>query len=60
MMVKMLHLVITHMEKNISVNEFLMLLVNHIIPTNFKTIRYYGFYRKAVFNFMTDEAKSVI
>jgi len=33
-------------EKNISVNEFLMLLVNHIIPTNFKTIRYYGFYRK--------------
>ena len=23
-----------------------MLLVNHIIPTNFKTIRYYGFYRK--------------
>lgn len=33
-------------EKTVPVEEFIMLLVNHIIPSNFKTIRYYGFYRK--------------
>ena len=33
-------------EVTISALKFIELLVNHIIPSNFKIIRYYGFYRK--------------
>jgi len=33
-------------EKTVSAIEFIKILLRHLIPYNFKTIRYYGFYRK--------------
>lgn len=33
-------------EITLSAKEFIMTLLRHLIPTNFKIIRYYGFYRK--------------
>lgn len=33
-------------EITVSAVDFLKMLIEHIIPKNFKTIRYYGFYRK--------------
>ena len=33
-------------EVNVSAVEFIVMLIRHIIPTQFKTIRYYGFYKK--------------
>lgn len=33
-------------EITLSAKEFIMTLLRHLIPFNFKTIRYYGFYRK--------------
>ncbi len=33
-------------EVTISAEEFIMILLRHLIPSNFKIIRYYGFYSK--------------
>ena len=33
-------------EKTVSAKEFILLLIRHIPPKQFKIIRYYGFYRK--------------
>ena len=33
-------------ELTLSVSEFIMILLRHLLPTQFKIIRYYGFYRK--------------
>ena len=33
-------------EVTVTAFEFIAMLLRHIIPENFKTIRYYGFYRK--------------
>lgn len=33
-------------EITVSAEEFIILLINHLIPSQFKIIRYYGFYRK--------------
>ncbi len=33
-------------EITISAEQFIITLINHFVPTNFKIIRYYGFYRK--------------
>lgn len=52
-------------EVTLSALEFIMLLVNHIIPTNFKTIRYSGFYRKKhsmhdkMFKMIKEEMKQI-
>ncbi len=35
-------------EITLPATDFIMIIVRHIIPENFKTIRYYGFYRKKV------------
>lgn len=35
-------------ELTISVSEFITMILRHLIPTQFKIIRYYGFYRKKV------------
>ena len=36
----------TYKEITITAQEFIFMLLRHIIPTQFKIIRYYGFYRK--------------
>ncbi len=33
-------------EVTLSAEDFIMIILNHIIPSQFKIIRYYGFYRK--------------
>lgn len=33
-------------EVTVTANEFIAILLRHLIPENFKTIRYYGFYKK--------------
>lgn len=33
-------------EITVTANEFIAILLRHLIPENFKTIRYYGFYKK--------------
>ena len=33
-------------EVTVSAFDFIKLILRHIIPTNYKIIRYYGFYRK--------------
>ena len=33
-------------EITMSAPEFIMILLKHLLPTQFKIIRYYGFYRK--------------
>ncbi len=33
-------------EVTVSAKDFIFMLLRHLIPTNFKIIRYYGFYRK--------------
>lgn len=33
-------------EVTVTANEFMAILLRHLIPENFKTIRYYGFYKK--------------
>ena len=33
-------------EMTVTANEFMAILLRHLIPKNFKIIRYYGFYRK--------------
>lgn len=33
-------------EKTVSAVEFIMIILKHLIPTQYKIIRYYGFYRK--------------
>ena len=33
-------------EVTVTAKEFIMTLLRHLIPTNFKTIRFFGFYRK--------------
>lgn len=33
-------------EENVTAFEFIAILIRHLIPENFKAIRYYGFYRK--------------
>jgi hypothetical protein len=38
-------------EITLTAKEFIMTLLRHLIPYNFRTIRYYGFYRKKM-NFM--------
>lgn len=35
-------------EVTVSVKEFIFMLLRHILPTQYKIIRYYGFYRKKV------------
>lgn len=36
----------TYHEVTVDAKEFIMILLRHLIPHNFKIIRYYGFYRK--------------
>ena len=33
-------------EETVSAKQFILMLLRHLIPTNYKIIRYYGFYRK--------------
>lgn len=33
-------------EVTVTASQFILLLLRHIVPKNYKTIRYYGFYRK--------------
>ena len=33
-------------EVTVSASQFIMILLRHLLPSQFKTIRYYGFYRK--------------
>ena len=35
-------------ERTVTANEFMAILLRHLIPENFKIIKYYGFYRKKV------------
>lgn len=49
-------------EKTVTAIEFIKILLRHLVPYNFKIIRYYGFYRKKHKNHdkmvkMVDEAK---
>lgn len=52
MMEIMLHFVIIHNEdkyyheETVTDEKFILMLLRHLIPSNYKIIRYYGFYRK--------------
>ena len=35
-----------YLEITITASQFIMILLRHLLPSNFKIIRYYGFYRK--------------